>query len=102
MNHNLYTCCFLNNYLFSFFTLSQKTNKIRAEKRMLEEEKKELQRELANLKLAFANHKCKRHTTVHNDESEFMNLLIQLNPHAFQSTSLGKHIGKNIPQRHLN
>lgn len=92
MNHNLYTCCFLNNYFFfSFFALSQKTNKIRAEKRMLEEEKKELQRELANLKVAFANHKCKRRPVI-SDESEFMNLLIQMTPPTFQSTSMGKHI----------
>ena len=58
---------------------------------MLEEEKKELQRELANLKVAFANHKCKRRPVI-SDESEFMNLLIQMTPPTFQSTSMGKHI----------
>lgn len=71
--------------------LQQKTNKIRAEKRMLEEEKKQLQTELANLKLLFANHKCKRLPVI-SDESEFMNLLIQMTPPTFQSTSMGKHI----------
>lgn len=58
---------------------------------MLEEEKKELQRELANLKVAFANHKCKRLPVI-SDESEFINLLIQMTPPTFQSTSMGKHI----------
>ena len=58
---------------------------------MLEEEKKQLQTELANLKLLFANHKCKRLPVI-SDESEFMNLLIQMAPPTFQSTSMGKRI----------
>ena len=44
---------------------------------MLEEEKKNLQRELANLKLAFENHKCKR-VPKPIPESEFINLLIEM------------------------
>lgn len=70
---------------------------------MLEEEKKELQRELANLKIAFANHKCKRRPVYNiNDESEFLNLLIEMTPPSYQPTSMGKNIWKKIPQWHLN